>query len=151
MDSTRLHWTVYLDILCEFMFSSPVDSTGLHLKRSPALWAKLSPVESARVRRSPTGLCGGEKSIENCEVWFAHSSRHLHHSPVWQLPQKPIQGTGLVVLRTFGYASPAGASELLLGPFCADYKCGEVKPQCVRVRFAKRAWLGRRVARSEAM
>ena len=55
MESTGLHWTVYLGILCEFMFSSPVDSTGLHLKRSPALWVKLSPVESAGVQPDYVG------------------------------------------------------------------------------------------------
>jgi len=45
------------------------------------------------------------------------------------------------VLRTFRYASPAAASKLLLGPFCADYKHGEVIPRCVRVRFTEQLWV----------
>ena len=44
-----VHWTVYLGLyvnLCSQVWWSPPDSTGLYLKRSPALWIKLSPVES---------------------------------------------------------------------------------------------------------
>ena len=89
----------YQEILAEVRFS-PVDSTGLHqthYKSSTNLGesGQSAPVESGPVRRTPTGLCGGGKSI----AFVAHFLFSAAIRVWWvssPLPQPPIGNvTGL--------------------------------------------------------